>query len=574
MKNLFGLLTTYVRVVVLLSRQTSGDHFLPFFTGQWFTDIDYYGGDACGIEYCNPTSLSLSPEEALLNIAPFYSDCLWNAGSIEILYNSTGMPVCFVSENTDDWSQILLDPNAAVMSQYQIRCEDDGEVKHYYANYVWPFYDCPTGTRLSYDSDSREKGCTTTPLPCVADVVGRDLSPPEILEDFFPEGAEDLGHIGLVTSCAHNNPDIMEVLGGSRSGIYFNPLYGSGSFSEKSEFWGIKYGLWGNTRLTYAQAADIIFAGTEQTYYRFKYTITWFYYPGGTEEHYSNCKFRCDTFVYYCYDAGADLKIQDSFTMYTFPKTIFADFSCGPDAHHFCPTYLDQNYSGLYQIKNKEEVFYDIPLVKYEMTNSTSPAMSIFSMLRPMLINKAMQKEHLPRIIKQFQISEDNEARELFARCLCFELSRMELSDVDLAMRPMLADVLWQYRYILNDNFPLAIMNNNVRVFKTKPPCRWLNTYFAIITEKAIDKEKAMINYVDQQENLIEQANLVSASKLSSLSALTARKKCEYGKLFQHAYNHNNSYSSDEKILLTLGLWELKTHSVNENIPPYILCMS
>ncbi len=547
-------------------RGGKSEHVLPIFAGLWYDaqhGYNYEGYDACSVVLYTYNELTVTPQEQM-PIPSNSSYCTWDYDNIEYYGNSTDMPSGFISGNHYDWEEILLDPNAAIKMTYQMNCKTaGGSIWTYNRITASPLYECPSNTRISWDNATRETGCTTTPIPCLADIVARDLN---------MEGFTFLAHVGLVAGTKEENPDIMQVLN-NNEGIVFEPLYGAGSFSDVGEYWGERYGLEQQllTRLPMDIAVDIINAGTNQKYYSFTYTCSWDYYPGGGLTQPDNCKFRCDSFVYYCYDV-VGLKLQDSFTyLLTYPFVIFNDFMCSANPVESCFMPGRNKYDSLTSL-NQDDDFLCVSSLQNnaKIINASSPALEIFSLLRPMLLTKSVQNEQLPGFVERYQQNANASIIELFVRCLCFELNKMSPFQIDYKIRPLLSDILWQHKYLSEDNFALTIMEKRLHFYAENPPCKWLNALITIKTETQEDKEEAMIAYIDQ-EDVVEQANLVSGSRLSSFQFLSQEKKCKYGKFFQHAYIHNESLSGRERRLLWLGLAEIK-YPIDSSIQPAFKC--
>lgn len=514
--------------------------------------------------------LTTTPQE-LIPTPYNYTFCTWDYDNVEYYGNSTDMPSGFISGNSYAWEKILLDPNAAIKVTYGITCKDEsGGIWEYNKATAAPLYTCPSNTRISWDNVTRETGCTTTPTACYADIVARDLYYPD-----FPI-IEPLGHVGLVTSSKVNNPNVIQVLNNDAPGIYVTPLYGAGAFSDLGKYWGERYGV--NqlviTRLSSTIATDIINKAYDQKNYPFTYTTLGYdYYPGGTDEHPYDCMFRCDSYVYYCYDA-AGIKLQNSFDIYTIPYVIFDDFMCTADPIESCaiPS-LSKNTSDLKRSNRKKTLFSSSAFNNSTVVKkTTSPVMAIFNQLRPALLTKKAQQIHIPALVIQYQSKTNSNVVERFARCLCFELKKMNPEQIDESIKPLLAEFFLKYRIFIEDNFALSMIENDLQVYVEKPSCQWLNAFYTLKTDTQSAKEEAMIAYIDRQE-VIEQANLVSGERLSSLKSLSQEKKCVYGKFFQQAYVNDKTLSERQRNLLWLGLAEVK-YPIDEAIRPHFSCVN
>ncbi len=577
MKVSFGSLFSYAQLFLSpLVQRTTGDHLLPVFNGSWYDDIvaNYEALDACGIDAYTYGSMASSPEEIITSFTNPYYFChpsisgvicatyYWDYNTITYISNLTTIPKGFISQNSNDWDEIILDPEAQSMRYYSVSgvSEDGWWLTHYF--YISPFYDCPSNTRLSYDNKTKEMGCTTTPAPCLADIVARDLN---------VTGARWLGHTGLISTYGvESTPQVMEVLYNEDknvSGISIDPLYGENSFSVATNYWGERYGLTDHTRLSLDVATKIIETGTNQAQYQFTYTALWDYYAGGTAERPDDCKFRCDSFVYYSYDVGGSLKIVPDFWYPETPRAIFYDFLCGVDPIQSCSTFP--------MLPSEQDNF---DLHKFEQTpdiesKTTTMALEIFNVLRPVLLTKTAQREQLPKLISQYQQGRNVSLESLFVRCLCFELKDRDPAQIDNDVKPLISALLEKYKDFVSDNFPLAIAEGNLSFYIENPSCKWLNAFFTVNAETQSDKEAGMIDHIDAQTDVVEQADLVSSSRLSSLQTLSPEKRCEYGRFFQTAYHHDKTLSDKKRQILWLGMAEMK-YPVDEATLSHSSCRS
>ena len=439
----------FISTFYQVMQKISSDHVLPIFAGLWYETAEYQESDSCGREIFNYGELFSSPAD--LVISKFSPDCACDYSSISSYYNFTSMPYGFISMNSNDWKEIIAQPDAALAGEYEIHCANclsqtsgfpissESRLKSWYQVMALPFYDCPPYTRLSYDNITYEIGCTTNPTPCLADIIARDLTIP---------GLESCGHVGLIATYEDSTPSVIEVLNDDPSGIFINPLYGNDSFTSKSSFWGERYGLENATRISMELATNIIEVGIEQSYYDFSYAYSWDYYPGGSENHTEDCKFRCDSFVYYCYEY-VGLNIQNTFAYPTSPRTIFSDFICSSNPIGNCQTYITDHIQTPSNITNNDELCIFEGKNRNENTKR-QPFHDIFSKLRPILRKESSQKEHLQKLIEMFLSIENFKMRELFVRCLCFEINNMSSTQFSYTVKPLLSQVLWQYQYLLN----------------------------------------------------------------------------------------------------------------------------
>lgn len=584
MNTNFRLLSVYtMSLLAFMLRKSAGEHQIPQFIDKWYGAGYYEGKDACGVDAFNYINVQPTPLEVFGSPSP---SCYWKEDSFKHEYDDPSqLPSGFISQNLNDWNQILLDPTNPVSGWYSIEqiCENDDSPTGFGA-WIYPLYDCPEKTRVSFDNVTHERGCTTTPTPCLADVVGRDLAISN--DDIFQPIVESAGHVGLVAAWGHANPNILEVLNGTDpaiSGIFLDPLYGEKSFTTQSKYWGSRYQPQNFARLPLTLASQVIQAGIDQQQYLFKYTLSTFYYPGGTQKHPDNCQFRCDSFVYYCYDAGARIKLQPVLNpLFTVPWTIFNDFMLSADPVEHSPVCTGSSYycctiPDYYCHLNTKEInstlLFDHTPNGYPADNlfntraapHMTSAQKIFQRLRPILLTKETQREYLPALIEQYQSHKNVSMHELFVRCVCFELNKISPDKIDEKIRPLLSDILWQHKYLSSDNFLLAVMENALSFYLENPHCDWLSAFLTAKADTKMGKEVGMIAYVDQQDNVTEKANLVTASRFSLLSVLSDEKRHVYGSLFRKAYNSDQSLPESARKLILLSLSEMKTPLMETN---------
>ena len=538
-----------------LIRNSLEEHVLPVSQGLWYNEAKFSGVDACLSAYYNYSEFFPTQEDVLRNAnIPYYADCTWEYDKATY-YNNSVMPYGFIG-TPDDWHIIILDPNATLGGFYHVDCYDQNGLKKEYAYvYVYPFYWCPPSSRLTYyDNFTLEEGCSTTPMPCVADIVARDLN---------YTGLGWLGHVGLVTSL-DQNPDIVEVLNGTNPdicGIFLDPLYGNNSFSTKTEYWGERYGIFDRVNGNYTLnldlsiADDMIDLAIAQSHYFLKYTLSWSYYPGGTEADPEYCKFRCDSFVYYLYKT-LGLSIEPTFSFPLTPQLIYHEFLCSADPMESCPYSPVSHTVSTKQVVSTQKLMTNNSLnIPDTIKCKTTLKLEIFSNLRSVLYERNRQKYELAELIKKYQVTQSSE--ELLARCICFELAKMRPDQIDHSVKSLLLNLLLAYKKLMSDNFSLATITNGVRFFYDNPLCRWPNAYFTVNSESQYEKETKIISFIDEHPTAVEQAHLISATRLSLFKSLSQRKKCEYGGLFFYAYNREPSLSNGDKKILMLGLAEM-----------------
>lgn len=547
-------MTLSLQALLLLLQRAASEHKLPYFSGYYFTDTkeEFYEVDGCGFTFCTPALLSSSPLDAMLKAAPSYPDCEWNASSL-VKEGSSGTwkPNCFVSENDNDWNEIYASPSPEVTQLYTIYCDgNDGKTLYKFTEYVEPWYDCPDNTRRSWDMYTGEKGCTSTPLPCIADVAAYN--------------DETASYVGLVWS--FNDPDT-QVLEAKPSGIEYSSWYKNGSFVGLGTYWGEKYGIPSNIEPTYDQAVAVIKSGMDQRNYVFTYSDIE-YYPGGTDEHPNDCMFGSGSLVYYSYNEGGLSLVP--YTGKTDPESIFNALSCGPDPEHFCPVLTNSPYT-LPQKNNVTFSFKAVNLMPSSWPVDLTAKADIFNFLRNALKDQISQRDQLPKFVEQFRASNDISVRELAARCLCFELGRLEINDIDHDVKPMLAEVLLEFKGRISDNFPLALISNELSSFGDKPVCSWFTTYIALLSTSDDEQAQRLINLIDVEQDSVAQADIVSSAGTVAMQKLPVEKRCEYGARFQERYS-DRSLSTDARNILTVGMWAVKTHSPEYQRAPAKIC--
>lgn len=165
----------------------------------------------------------------------------------------------------------------------------------------------------------------------MADVVGRDLK-----TRFFPF----LGHVGLTTNFSDTGVPgnyVLEVLADDPKIINVNSLE-SFKNAVPGKYWGEVYDL-PSININWQTARDIFSAGINQQKFNPEYTYSSHWQEGGylslavydqtqhkfvNENKIMNAKFRCDTFVYYCYlKVGISIPLTLSAI---FPRTLFNSF--------------------------------------------------------------------------------------------------------------------------------------------------------------------------------------------------------------------------------------------------------
>jgi hypothetical protein len=193
------LLSSYgIYILAVMLRKSIGEHKLPEFIKLWYSAGYYEGLDACGVTAYNYINVKNTPIEIFTSCTPD-PGCSWDESSFQLnKTKGTQIPSGFISNNGNDWSQITLDPSNPIPGYYSINQTCNGVGSLARSGWVYPLYDCPENTRVSFDNVTHEIGCTTTPTPCLADIVGRDLG---------SDGGEFFGHVGLVATFGKANPN-------------------------------------------------------------------------------------------------------------------------------------------------------------------------------------------------------------------------------------------------------------------------------------------------------------------------------------------------------------------------------
>lgn len=310
------------------------EHALPVFSGYWYTNASIKHRDGCGNAIYNYTNrFQGDPKlvvQQILGDPPPKNECQWS----DIERNSA-YPLITPNDfggNFLDWKEITKNPNAPVIANWGRSCIDKkGLVIYKLGILISPSYICPPDTKQGYETTSNGssiQGCWTQNRICTGDIAGRNLNVP-VLGIF--------GHVGLGTFDHHS---IIEVLS-KPEGIFVNDL-NKFQHIDNTPYWGEKYDLQDYPPLTNLQAEHIWRTCFEQTAYGFDYTQGWDWQPGHNEEQQiynqpnrtwetiqikTNAKFRCDSFIYYCYLAAENLHIFPEFTPPLLPRDLFNAFS-------------------------------------------------------------------------------------------------------------------------------------------------------------------------------------------------------------------------------------------------------
>lgn len=325
--NKFQWLCPFIILMLNISA-AQATHVSPIFSGYWYTDVKFIKETACGkneYDYINRVAGDAeSVANQILGEPPLYN-CSWDKLSLLSVQDHVSFPkdldYFFGGEqDKSDWLAMMAagQPQTQTWGRQCWALDKNGN-RYVYTSQninISPQYVCPKGSVYGYDTKDKIKGCTSDPMPCVADVVARDMTIP-VLGSF--------GHLGLsagmnLQSLTDTDISIIQVEKKGSSGdeetkIAIRPFTPSFVTNPHGEFWGTKYGLNGS-ELSHDEAVNAMLAGLEQTRFELEYTLLWDWHPGsvenfhvfnatqnqwGTQLSMSKAKFRCDSFVYYLY---------------------------------------------------------------------------------------------------------------------------------------------------------------------------------------------------------------------------------------------------------------------------------
>ncbi len=318
------LLTIFTPALIFAA---SPQRVLPQSSGFWYTDA------TPNPTTCNTMNFSYTNKGTLADVEnELYSqlpveNCTWQKPIILPL--SGQMPPDFPGDEND-----LQALNVQVYDWAAYCKPNEGGLPDVKTFTIYPSYSCPPSS--SYASLETDQGCyTSTKVTCSADVLGRDLN-----TSITP--LQGLGHVGLSlgeTLCPSDQTECMEpdaspltsavaevlteVDPSRQSVVHMDSV--TSFINATPHFWGDKYDL-PNHQVTNNDFGNILFALVPQYNLPSEYTYFWGYAPAGIFLEYSvdptsgnvttlltlfPGKFRCDSFVYYCYEA-AGLKIPYS----------------------------------------------------------------------------------------------------------------------------------------------------------------------------------------------------------------------------------------------------------------------
>lgn len=314
--------------MVVLCACATASHVLPVFSGEWYTQATYQvTDDGClrgNYSYENEKSGSAKEvASVLLENVSKRPDCEWR--DAKCIYKTTSNPPDDFIGSAADWIIISNDIGIQTWGRDCVSVKGDVLDNSYVT--IQPKYICPEGSRYTLKPTVNIDGCEIQPDTCLGDVAGRRLR--------LGDNTTVLGHVGITGIEDY----VLEVLDND-SVVNLDDFE---QFKSKSMggFWGEKYDLKNVKALTYLQGMQIFEAGTKQALYNPKYTLSWNWHPGNDAFHFRwdtskkiwhqiysarNALFRCDSFVYYCYLAGANLHIVPKFRFPVNPKTIYSQF--------------------------------------------------------------------------------------------------------------------------------------------------------------------------------------------------------------------------------------------------------
>ena len=301
-------------VALLVYQTTHSEMVMPVLYG-WYTDVTDEYKDACYVDHYKyenlETGTSFELAQKVLVPVNNRKDCYWQKIVLESEFYS---PDDFPGTNKQ-WKELSKNPSVTTQKASRA-CVDSDEIKRDSISMtIYPSYRCPKGSYYSYDPYAYELGCTNIPMGCYGDIVGRDLDVTNQDCDNPNEcWFKKLGHIGL-TSPSLDGQNVIEVL---NDGVVIQEN-GMDSFKNKTRFWGQRYGAPSENNIDFMMGIKTLVAAEEQRTCSTKYTYSWSFSQCDAE---NNAKFRCDSFVYYAYLAGANIDL--GFTeLLTYPSTIF-----------------------------------------------------------------------------------------------------------------------------------------------------------------------------------------------------------------------------------------------------------
>lgn len=352
----------YIAALMVVSFTVYGKLVMPVFGNAWFLnrsypaqDVSYYA-NSCGslsfqYRYINESPESLA--QTVFEKAPQHSDCRWGDLTEEKTF-ADGEPISFPGTQTQ-WSSLVSQHSENLTKTYSSDCKDkNGNVIDSFSIEVYPIYICAKGSR-QFDSVD---GCVTAPPVCDADVLGRDLG---------SSGFTHYGHVGLASTIPNpsspvgSDSQVMEVL--NKPKVMYNNSFNSFVHNPEGIFWGEVYSPKVHPVVTQQKALNIISVGEDQFAFNPEYTMFPVTKPGKIIKAYVynqkndkfsfqyvviNAKFRCDTFVRYCYAEGANILLIP-FSVFMAPSDLYKSFAHNRSAFPEPITFSLNNLNNTYE---------------------------------------------------------------------------------------------------------------------------------------------------------------------------------------------------------------------------------
>lgn len=302
-------------VALLVYQTTHSEMVMPVLYG-WYTEATEEYQDAC-LEYHyryknleTGTAFELA-QKVLLPVSN-RQDCYWQKVKLSA---ADDYPRDFPG-SYEQWKQLSSNQSAIAQKASRACLDQDEIMKDSISMTIYPSYRCPNGSYYSLDPDTREVGCSTKPLGCYGDIVGRDLDTSnQEGEDKDPSHLiKDFGHIGLTIPFL-SGQSVIEVLDEAPV-IQENDIE---TFKNKTQFWGQRYGTPSKNEIDLISGVKIVATAVTQNECPTDYTLSWSFSPCTAKKH---AKFRCDSFVYYAYLTGANIDLGYA-PLVTYPSTIF-----------------------------------------------------------------------------------------------------------------------------------------------------------------------------------------------------------------------------------------------------------
>lgn len=339
--NIFRHVSTYVTcaLINLSFSASSGQTIHPEFSGEWFDQVistqeSPTKYDSCNIghyKYKNKSNDKQILINELFKDLPLHTDCQWTKPSF-FAYGGS-IPADFPA-TPNEFMVMMQDPAAIKSEVWDSRCMRETYQVDYVSRAIYPSYRCLSGSR---PSPQKPVSCLSKPLVCAADVVGRDLNEGPI--------TKWMGHVGLTFVHYDNDGNpinvVLEALNNDKV-INTNTLR---SFENASPFWGEVYGLVDIDNLSgfvdLDKAGLALNAGLNQRNFDPEYTTTIFWREGSysarsvydsvrqefiKERAMVRAKFRCDTFVNYCYMKGFGVQLPTQPALGVLPRSTYNSF--------------------------------------------------------------------------------------------------------------------------------------------------------------------------------------------------------------------------------------------------------